>query len=132
VRTLQAQLDRFAAYSNTCRPHRAIGRRTPIQAYTARIKATPAGPRLVLPAHCRVRHDAMDSGGSVTLRYRSKLYHIGVGRAHARTHVLALIADLDIRVINRETGELLRALTLNPAKDYQPQARKENDVSGHL
>jgi transposase len=45
---------------------------------------------------------------------------------------LALIADLDIRIINRDTGELIRALTLNPAKDYQPQPRKENDVPRHL
>lgn len=45
---------------------------------------------------------------------------------------LALIADLDIRTINRDTGELIRALTLNPAKDYQPQPRKENDVPRHL
>jgi hypothetical protein len=51
----------------------------------------------------------------------SRLHRIGIGRAHARTRVLALIADLDIRFIARGTGEVLRALTLNPAKDYQPQ-----------
>lgn len=42
-----------------------------------------------------------------------------------RTTVLALIADLDIRVINRDTGQLIRALSLNPAKDYQPQPETE-------
>ena len=31
-----------------------------------------------------------------------------------------LIADLDIRIINAATGELLRKLTLNPNTDYQP------------
>lgn len=120
VRALQAQLDRFAAYYNTCRPHRAIGRRTPIQAYTARIKATPAGPPLQLPAHCRVRHDAIDSGGSVTLRYRSKLYHIGVGRRHAGTKVIILVADLDVRILATD-GTLIRQLTLDPARNYQPR-----------
>jgi transposase InsO family protein len=119
-RALQAQLDRFAAYYNTCRPHRAIGRRTPIQAYTARIKATPAGPALTLPPHCRVRHDAIDAGGSVTLRYRSKLYHIGVGRRHAGTKVIIMVADLDIRILT-EDGAPLRQLTLDPSRSYQPR-----------
>jgi hypothetical protein len=31
-----------------------------------------------------------------------------------------LIQDLDVRVINAATGELLRELTINPARDYQP------------
>jgi hypothetical protein len=53
-------------------------------------------------------------------------------RARGQSRVLALIADLDIRIINRDTGELLRARTLNPPKDYQPQAGKQNDVRGHL
>jgi hypothetical protein len=67
----------------------------------------------------------------MTIRYNSRLHHIGIGRRHARTHVLALIADLNIRVINRDTGELLRELTLDPARDYQPQPSKRNDVPGH-
>ena len=50
---LQRQLDRFRRYYNTVRPHRAIGRRTPAQAYAARPKARPAGPRL--NPHYRVR-----------------------------------------------------------------------------
>ena len=129
ITELQDQLDAFTSYYNTIRPHRALGRKTPATAYAARPKAAPAG---LAPAHYRIRHDRIDDTGVITIRYNSRLHHIGIGRAHARTHVLALIADLDIRVINRETGELLRALTLNPAKDYQPQPRKENDVSGHL
>lgn len=31
----------------------------------------------------------------------------------------ALIADLNVRIIKRDTGELLRELTFNPARDYQ-------------
>ncbi|MBA2444703.1 MAG: IS481 family transposase, partial [Nocardioidaceae bacterium] len=41
VATLQRQLDRFGVYYNTVRPHRALSRRTPAQAYTARPKAVP-------------------------------------------------------------------------------------------
>ncbi len=34
-----------------------------------------------------------------------------------------LINDLDIRVIADTTGELLRHLTLDPTRDYQPTGR---------
>jgi hypothetical protein len=49
-----------------------------------------------------------------------RLHHIGIGRTHARTHVILLVHDLEIRVVNAATGELLRELTLDPTKDYQP------------
>jgi len=58
-----------------------------------------------------------------TLRHAGTLHHIGIGRTHARTRVLMLIRDLEIRVINAATGELLRELTLNPDRDYQPTGR---------
>ena len=112
---LQAQLDRFAAYYNATRPHRALGRRTPAAAFAARTKATPKG-------HHRVRRDRIDNSGCVTLRYRSKLLHIGVGRVHAGVTVLLLVDDLDVRVIT-EDGELLRQLTIDPTKTYQPTGR---------
>jgi len=78
----------------------------------------------VIDPHFRVRNDRADSRGVVTIRHDSKLHHIGLGRAHARTTIIMLIADLDIRVINRDTGHLIRTLTLNPATDYQPLGRK--------
>jgi hypothetical protein len=31
-----------------------------------------------------------------------------------------LIADLDIRIVHAATGEILRHLTLDPTRDYQP------------
>jgi hypothetical protein len=71
--------------------------------------------------HCRVRHDRIDDSGVVTLRHAGRLHHIGLGRTHARTHVIVLVQDLDIRVVNAATGELLRELKLNPDIDYQPQ-----------
>jgi Integrase core domain len=126
---LQAQLDWFTAYYNTQRPHRALNRATPATAYAARPKQAPAG--LTPAAHYRIRHDRVDDTGVITIRYNSRLYHVGIGRRHARTRVLALITDLDIRIINRDTGELLRQLTLNPARDYQPQPPIRNDVPRH-
>jgi transposase InsO family protein len=120
VGELQAQLDRFRAYYNEARPHRAIGRRTPAESYAARPKATPTGA--VIPAHCRVRRDRVDSGGAVTLRHDSRLRHIKVGRRHAGTRVLMLVAGLNVRILT-EDGELLRELLLDPSRDYQPMGR---------
>ena len=122
VAQLQAQLDRFGAYYNEARPHRAVGRRTPANAFAARTKAVPRQAPVAAEGHHRVRRDRIDKTGSVTLRYRSKLFHIGVGRAHAGTRVLLLVDDLDVRVLTEE-GELLRQLTLDPTKDYQPRGR---------
>jgi transposase InsO family protein len=120
VAELQAQLDRFADYYNTQRPHRALGRRTPAAAYAARPKATPSRPGLAVPSHHRVRRDKVDHTGVITLRHNSRLHHIGLGRRHAGVRVLMLVADLEVRVLTQD-GQLLRALTLDPSRDYQPQ-----------
>jgi transposase InsO family protein len=116
---LQRQLDRFRRYYNCVRPHRALGRRAPEQAYTARPKAKPT--RAAIPVHYRVRHDKIDDSGVITVRYDSQLRHIGLGRTHRGTRVIALIADRYVRVINADTGELLRELTIDPNRDYQPR-----------
>ena len=39
-------------------------------------------------------HRQIDKAGCVTLRVAGRLHHIGVGRTHARTHVLLLVQDL--------------------------------------
>ncbi len=119
---LQAQLDTFTAYYNTRRPHRSLAHRcAPAVAYAARPKAAP-GNRAT-DTHNRVRTDVIDTNGVVTLRHAGQLYHIGIGRTHARTHVIMLIQDLHIRIINAATGELLRDLTLDPARNYQPTGK---------
>ena len=74
--------------------------------------------------HDRIRHDRIDDTGVVTLRHAGRLHHIGIGRTHARTHVLILIHDLHIRVVDAATGELLRELTIDPTRDYQPRTPK--------
>lgn len=122
ITQLQSQLDRFRSYYNEVRPHRALGRRTPAQAFAARTKATPRKPGLVVPAQHRVRRDRVDSGGNVTLRYQSRLRHLGIGRRYAGTRVMLLVADRDIRVI-ADNGELLAEFTIDPTKDYQPEKR---------
>ena len=62
--------------------------------------------------------DRVDTNGTVTLRYESRLRHIAVGRIHKHQPVRLLVADDHIRVI-REDGSLLRELTIDPGRDYQ-------------
>jgi transposase InsO family protein len=123
VPELQAALDRFRAYYGAVRPHRAIGRRTPELAFNARPKAGPALPGFTVPRHFRVRRDKIDITGVITLRHDSRLHHIGLGRALTGTRVLVLVDDLRVRVLS-EDGELIRELTLDPARDYQRHGRR--------
>jgi len=122
---LQAQLDSFAADYNHRRPHRSLPRHaTPGACYQSLPKALPAASREADTHTTRVRHDRIDDSGVVTLRHNGRLHHIGIGRTHARTHIVLLVADRHIRIVNALTGELLRELTLNPDRDYQPQTPK--------
>jgi transposase InsO family protein len=113
---LQAQLDRFVVSYNEARPHRALGRRTPREVFEAKLKARPSGGEA--GGHFRVRQDRIDKTGCVTLRYESRLRHIGLGRANAGTKVIILVADRDVRVLSQD-GELLRSLKIDPSRDYQ-------------
>ena len=51
------------------------------------------------------------------------VHHIGIGRRHAHTTILMIVNNLNIRIINPTSGELLRQLTLDPTRDYQPQPK---------
>jgi hypothetical protein len=121
---LQALLDTFTSYYNHQRPHRSLPHRaTPATAYAARPRAAPGTGT---PAS----HDRVRADGKLTLRHAGRLYHIGIGRTHARTPVLMLVQDLHIRVINAATGELIRELTLDPDRDYQPTGRPPGPPPG--
>ena len=123
VAELQTQLDAFLDYYNTARPHRGINRQTPATAWTARPRATPTRQGIHVSNHFRVRKDRVDRDGKLTLRHNSRLHHIGIGHDHAGTRVLMLICELEIRIIAEDTGELIRELTLDPSRDYQPTGR---------
>ena len=112
-------MDAFLAYYNSIRPHRALQRRTPIEAFNDRPKAFPSGYQI---PHYRVRHDKIDAGGVITLRYNSRLHHIGLSKHLRGTKVIVLIDDLDIRVLNRNTGTLIRKLVLDPTRTTSPAA----------
>ena len=120
---LQILLDRFLTTYNHHRPHRSLPHRaTPATLYETLPKALPGPSRD--DTHDRIRHDRVDKSGTVTLRVAGQLRHIGIGRTHTGTHVILLVQDLDVRVVNAATGELLRELAINPDRDYQPRNPK--------
>jgi len=119
LQALQLQIDRFVTYYNEERPHRALGRLTPREVFDAKLKARPQAK---IETHFRIRHDKVDKGGKLSLRYESRLLHIGMGARHKGQPVVMLIAGRDVRVVSAEGGELLRHLTLDPTRDYQRQS----------
>jgi transposase InsO family protein len=116
---LQLQLDAFRSIYNQQRPHRALDGRTPLQAFHARLKASPsAAPPQI---DYRIRRDRLDDYGRVTLRYLSRLRHFHVSYKQRGQAVMLLVAGDHVRVI-AEDGQLLRELTLDPSRNYQRSA----------
>jgi integrase-like protein len=120
---LQALLDQFAIEYNTTRPHRSLPHSaTPATVYAARPKAIPSTDRSG-ETHDRVRTDKVSKNGTVTLRVAGQLRHIGIGRTHAGTDIYLLVQDLAVRIVNAATGEILRELEIDPARDYHGTGR---------
>jgi transposase InsO family protein len=118
---LQLQLDAFRRCYNQERPHRASPGKTPLQAFEARLKAHPA---LVASAvQYRVRRDKLDGGGKVTVRYLGRLRHFYVSYRRRREPVTLLIAGPHLKVV-AEDGTILRELTLDARRNYQPMEQK--------
>lgn len=120
---LQTQLDKFTTLYNQHRPHRALGRQTPQQAYDNTIKASPTGKPIT--AHYRVRNDTVDRYGKVTLRRAGKIHHLALGRNHTGTHVLILSDDTHATITNSNTGEILGTYDIDPTRDYWRNKNKE-------
>ena len=119
VAELAAQLDRFRVHYNLHRPHRALARRTPQEVFDERVKA---GPGAAAPlVHYRVRYDTVDWHGKVTLRYDSRLHHIGLGMRHRGKSIVLFVAGREVRIVDGD-GVLLRELVLDPTRDYQRQS----------
>jgi transposase InsO family protein len=121
--TLQTQLDTFRELYNQHRPHRALDRATPAQAYHARPKARPA--HTTTAGFYRVRLDHVDLGGKISLRRAGRMHHLGIGAAHARKPVTILITDHQATVIDRTTGELLATNTIDPTRTYWRNNEKQ-------
>jgi hypothetical protein len=61
----------------------------------------------------------------------SRRHHIGIGRAHAGTPILIRTTGPDITIISTATGEILRQLTLDPARNYQPTGAPKGRTPRH-
>lgn len=123
IAELQSLIDTFVKAYNHRRPHRSLPHRaTPATAYNARPKTGPSADRST-DIHYRVLADKVDRDGKLSLRLNGRMHHIGIGAEHARTQVLKLVDGLHVRIINAATGELLRELTIDPTRDYQPLGR---------
>lgn len=121
IAVLQVHVDRFVEYYNQVRPHRGKDRTTPRSAFDSRDKARPIKRNETFTRELRVRHDVIDAHGVVTIRYMSKLHHIGLGRALKGTRIILLVAGRNIRIITTD-GHLLRDFELDPTRNYQPQS----------
>jgi transposase InsO family protein len=112
---LQVQLDQFADYYNHHRPHRGIGRVTPAERWAATPPAINLG--VALPGPAQITTVTVSRNGVVALgRYR---IHIGAEwqSRTARIHY----DDTHAAVFIDHT--LIRALQLDPNRDYQPSGR---------
>jgi transposase InsO family protein len=119
---LGAALDAFRLAYNEQRPHRALGRVTPGEAYRATPKALPSssGGR----GHFRLRYDVTDGKGAMTLRRGGRLYHLKVGAVHARRRVLAIVDEIEVTVVALDTGEVLSSHRIEPDKGYWRNQRR--------
>ena len=113
---LQTQLDAFREHYNEHRPHRALNRSTPGQAYRATPKALPAETRT--PGHYRIRYDLVGTNGKVSLRRAGRMHHLGIGYQHRGTRILALADDTTVTVIALHTGEVLSTHLIDPARSH--------------
>jgi hypothetical protein len=121
---LQRQLDQFREHYNERRPHRALQRHTPGQAYRATPKAAPPTNGHT-PGHYRLRYNRLDPNGKMTIRRAGRMHHLGIGTTHARKRVLAFADDHHITVADLTTGEVLSRHLIEPAKTYWRNQNKE-------
>jgi transposase len=134
---LNEQLAKFRQIYNHERPHRALNRRTPAEAYEATPKSAPT--IAAQGEHWRVRTDRVDADGKVTLRHAGRLRHLGIGRAHKHKRIILLARDANVTAVEHGTGEILAEFTINPARGYQPKKQNTpgpktggvNDVPTH-
>jgi transposase InsO family protein len=113
---LQAQLDAFVGYYNHHRPHRGIGRVTPVERWMATPPAINLGTALPGPANAVTV--VVGQSGVIDLNRR---YQIGVGQQWrgrtARVHYDDTHAAVFI------DHKLIRALVFDPTRRYQPTGR---------
>jgi transposase InsO family protein len=108
---LQAQLDGFIAYYNASRPHRGIGRLTPLERWSATPPAVNVG--IALPGPTRETTVVVRDDGKAVVQ--SWVIHVGV--THAGRPARVLVDDTDAAIFIE--GSLVRRLRLDRSRRYQ-------------
>lgn len=112
---LQTQIDEFVDYYNHHRPHRACAGQTPAQRWAATPPAVNLG--IALPSPTQQRQALIGENGAMKIgRYR-----VYVGTAHTGKTATAHFDDTHIAVFIGH--HLVRALTIDPTRTYQPKPR---------
>ena len=109
---LQAQLDSFVAYYNAERPHRGIGRVTPLERWCATPPAVSLG--VALPGPAKGVTVVVDDAGRLPVR--PWIIHVGV--AHAGRTARVMLDDTHAAVFIDDV--LVRHLELDHSRAYQP------------
>jgi transposase InsO family protein len=118
ISELQRQVDAFDQIYNTSRPHQALAGAYPAEAWAATERGGPKGEPVPAPRHLRSHQGQVGENGAV----RIAKYKINVGREWAYQDVTILIQHLDVAVFHHD--QLLRELTIDPTRRYQPSGRK--------
>ena len=119
---LQTQLDRFIAYYNAERPHRGIGRVTPLERWSATAPSRNLG--IALPGPGRRTTAVVDGGGRVVVQP----WIIHVGAPHAGRTARVMLDDSHAAVFI--DGLLVRHLPLDRSRRYQPSGLPRG-AAGH-
>lgn len=113
---LNQQLDDIIDYYNNHRPHRALNRHTPAQAYNRLPKAQPLD--IPIGTDNRLRRDKVDNDGKVTLRWAGNMRKLYVGRKHRTKEIMLICINNDITAINPHTSEIWGRYHLDKTKKY--------------
>ena len=113
---LNQQLDDIIDYYNNHRPHRALNRQTPAQAYNRLPKAQPLD--IPIGTDNRLRRDKVDNDGKVTLRWAGNMRKLYVGRKHRTKEIMLICINNDITAITPHTGEIWGRYHLDKTKKY--------------
>ena len=119
---LNSQLKEIIEYYNHKRPHRALNRTTPAEAYTALPKALPAD---IKPDHdYRLRTDKVGTNGKTTLRWGGKLRRLYIGRRWGGEPITMVCIDNRVSIKITTTGAQIAAYTLTEKKLLQQERQR--------
>lgn len=122
---LNEQLAEITDYYNYRRPHRALDRSTPAEAYTALPKAKPIHNGI---AHdYRLRKDKVGSNGKTTLRWKGQLRRLYIGRRWGGEPITILVVNNHADIKLNTTGEHIASYTLTEDKIYYN--KKDNELN---